>query len=66
LANRRFTLDWISLTEVSFDIVNHIPVSETSGKYRAISCYDGTDIPIIKILPRGQDYEETGSRMISR
>jgi hypothetical protein len=32
------------LTELSFDKVKHIPVSQKTPGFRAISCYDGTEI----------------------
>ena len=37
-------MDWLCLTEISFDRVKHLPVKPTSGNYRAIACYDGTEI----------------------
>ncbi|KAH7143414.1 kinase-like domain-containing protein [Dactylonectria macrodidyma] len=40
----RFTLEWLCLVELSFDRVKHIPVKETTPKFLAISCYDGTEI----------------------
>ncbi|KAK0663946.1 putative serine/threonine-protein kinase [Cercophora samala] len=40
----RFTLAWLSHTELSFDLVNHVPVKETTPGFRAIACYDGTEI----------------------
>ncbi|KAK4171416.1 putative serine/threonine-protein kinase [Triangularia setosa] len=40
----RFTLTWLSHTELSFDLVNHVPVKESTPGFRAIACYDGTEI----------------------
>ncbi|KAI9860489.1 MAG: hypothetical protein M1813_006148 [Trichoglossum hirsutum] len=40
----RFTLNWISLTEVAFDQVKHLGVKEGSSTWSVISCYDGTEI----------------------
>ncbi|KAI6778104.1 uncharacterized protein J7T54_001524 [Emericellopsis cladophorae] len=40
----RFTLDWLTLNEVSFDLVKHVPVKPSTPGFRAISCYDGTEI----------------------
>ncbi|KAK4639880.1 hypothetical protein QC761_700980 [Podospora bellae-mahoneyi] len=40
----RFTLAWLSHTELSFDLVSHVPVKETTPGFRAIACYDGTEI----------------------
>lgn len=40
----RFTIDWLTSTELSFDRVKHIPVLETAPGFRAVACYDGTEI----------------------
>ncbi|KAG9239394.1 calcium/calmodulin-dependent protein kinase [Amylocarpus encephaloides] len=40
----RFTVDWLCLTEVSFDKTKTIPVSQKSPGFRAIACYDGTEV----------------------
>ncbi|KAI8622929.1 kinase-like protein [Xylariaceae sp. FL1651] len=40
----RFTLDWLCLTELPFQGVKHIPVSSRTPGFRAIACYDGTEI----------------------
>ncbi|KAK4183353.1 putative serine/threonine-protein kinase, partial [Podospora australis] len=40
----RFTLTWLSHSELSFDLVKHVPVKETTPNFRAIACYDGTEI----------------------
>ncbi|TGJ80500.1 hypothetical protein E0Z10_g8265 [Xylaria hypoxylon] len=40
----RFTLNWLSLTELPFEGVKHVPVKSTTPGYRAIACYDGTEI----------------------
>ncbi|KAF3919244.1 hypothetical protein AA313_de0208621 [Arthrobotrys entomopaga] len=40
----RYDLDWICLTELPFARVKHIPVSAKTPKWRAIGCYDGTEI----------------------
>ncbi|KAK0719030.1 kinase-like domain-containing protein [Apiosordaria backusii] len=40
----RFTLTWLSHTELSFDLVKHVPVKETTPGFRAVACYDGTEI----------------------
>ena len=37
-------MDWLSFNEVSFDRVKHVPVSEKTPGFRAIACYDGTEI----------------------
>lgn len=40
----RLTLEWLSLIELPFDGVKHVPVKESTPGFRAISCYDGTQI----------------------
>ncbi|KAI1273132.1 kinase-like protein [Xylaria sp. FL0933] len=40
----RFTLDWLCLTELPFVGVKHVPVKSTTPGFRAISCFDGTEI----------------------
>src|SRR5690349_14296596 len=40
----RFTLEWLSHAELSFDRVKHVPVKESTPGFRAISCYDGQEI----------------------
>jgi len=35
---------WLTHTEISFDLVNHVPVNENTPKFLAIACYDGTQI----------------------
>ncbi|KAI0449502.1 kinase-like protein [Xylaria acuta] len=40
----RFTLNWLSLTELPFAGVRHVPVSSRTPGFRAIACYDGTEI----------------------
>ncbi|KAK4225590.1 putative serine/threonine-protein kinase [Podospora fimiseda] len=40
----RFTLDWLTHTELSFDLVRHVPVRESTPGFRAVTCYDGTEI----------------------
>ncbi|KAH6617484.1 kinase-like domain-containing protein [Chaetomium tenue] len=40
----RFTMEWLSLVELPFDGVKHVPVKESTPGFRAISCYDGTQI----------------------
>ncbi|KAJ3577490.1 hypothetical protein NPX13_g3077 [Xylaria arbuscula] len=40
----RFTLNWLCLTELPFAGVKHVPVKSTTPGFRAISCYDGTEI----------------------
>ncbi|KAI8944621.1 kinase-like protein [Xylaria longipes] len=40
----RFTLNWLSLTELPFAGVKHVPVSSRTPGFRAIACYDGTEI----------------------
>ncbi|KAI1747500.1 kinase-like protein [Xylaria castorea] len=40
----RFTLNWLSLTELPFVGVKHVPVSSRTPGFRAIACYDGTEI----------------------
>jgi hypothetical protein len=42
--HRRYTVNWICLTELRFEKVKKIPVSQRSPGYRAIGCYDGTEI----------------------
>jgi hypothetical protein len=34
----------ICLTEISFDKVKHIPVSQKTPGFRAVACHDGTEI----------------------
>jgi hypothetical protein len=41
---RRFTLRWLSVDELSFDRAKHIPVSARTPGFRAVACYDGTEI----------------------
>ncbi|KAK0621044.1 kinase-like domain-containing protein [Immersiella caudata] len=40
----RFSLTWLTHTEISFDLVKHVPVKESTPGFRAIACYDGTEI----------------------
>ncbi|KAI0505472.1 kinase-like protein [Xylaria bambusicola] len=40
----RFTLNWLCLSELPFEGVKHVPVKSTTPGFRAISCYDGTEI----------------------
>ncbi|KAJ8124518.1 hypothetical protein O1611_g9122 [Lasiodiplodia mahajangana] len=40
----RFTLRWLCLTELPFAGVRHVPVSSRTPGFRAIACYDGTEI----------------------
>ncbi|KAK5637118.1 hypothetical protein RRF57_012830 [Xylaria bambusicola] len=40
----RFTLNWLCLSELPFEGVRHVPVKSTTPGFRAISCYDGTEI----------------------
>ncbi|KAI1152794.1 kinase-like protein [Nemania diffusa] len=40
----RFTLNWLCLTELPFAGVRHVPVSSRTPGFRAIACYDGTEI----------------------
>ncbi|GAW16625.1 hypothetical protein ANO14919_060580 [Xylariales sp. No.14919] len=40
----RFTLNWLCLTELPFAGVKHVPVKSTTPGFRAIACYDGTEI----------------------
>ncbi|KXX81529.1 Serine/threonine-protein kinase 17B [Madurella mycetomatis] len=40
----RFTVNWLSHTELSFDRVKHVPVKESTPGFRAVACYDGTEI----------------------
>jgi hypothetical protein len=40
----RFTLEWLSFTELPFEGVKHVPVKETTPGFRAISCFDGQEI----------------------
>jgi hypothetical protein len=42
--SRRFDVDWLCLTEISFDKVKTIPVRQSTPGYRAVACYDGTEI----------------------
>jgi len=37
-------VDWVCLTEVSFDKVKHIPISRRTPGLHAIACFDGTEI----------------------
>ena len=37
-------MEWLSHKELSFDHVKHVPVKETTPGWRAIGCYDGTEI----------------------
>ncbi|KAJ2998563.1 hypothetical protein NUW58_g282 [Xylaria curta] len=40
----RFTLNWLCLTELPFAGVRNVPVSSRTPGFRAIACYDGTEI----------------------
>ncbi|KAK4235114.1 Serine/threonine-protein kinase 17B [Achaetomium macrosporum] len=40
----RFMLEWLSHTELSFDLVKHVPVKESTPGFRAISCFDRQEI----------------------
>ncbi|KAK4107344.1 kinase-like protein [Canariomyces notabilis] len=40
----RFMMEWLSHAVLSFDLVKHVPVKETTPRFRAIACYDGTEI----------------------
>jgi hypothetical protein len=40
----RFTLTWLSHRELTFDRVKHVPVKESTPGFRAIACYDRTEI----------------------
>jgi hypothetical protein len=40
----RFMMEWLSHAVLSFDLVKHVPVKETTPGFRAIACYDGTEI----------------------
>ncbi|KAK6533717.1 hypothetical protein TWF694_002648 [Orbilia ellipsospora] len=40
----RYDLDWICLNELPFARVKHVPVSSKTPNWRAIGCYDGTEI----------------------
>ena len=42
--SRRFDVDWLCLTEISFDKVKTIPVRQSTPGFRAVACYDGTEI----------------------
>ncbi len=42
--SRRFDVDWLYLTEISFDKVKTIPVRKSTPGFRAVACYDGTEI----------------------
>ena len=70
MAHRRFDLNWLCLTELSFDKVNHIPVSQRTPGFRAVACYDGTEISaesafeLLKVF--SSDERETTSRSISQ
>ncbi|KAK4447956.1 putative serine/threonine-protein kinase [Podospora aff. communis PSN243] len=40
----RFSITWLTHTEISFDLVKHVPVKESTPGFRAIACHDGTEI----------------------
>ncbi|KAK6503323.1 hypothetical protein TWF481_008346 [Arthrobotrys musiformis] len=40
----RYALNWICLTELPFARVKNVPVSAKTPNWRAIACYDGTEI----------------------
>ncbi|KAF2098974.1 hypothetical protein NA57DRAFT_76208 [Rhizodiscina lignyota] len=39
-----FTLDWICFNELPFSKVKHVPISQRKPGFRAISCFDGTEV----------------------
>ncbi|KAI1126258.1 kinase-like protein [Nemania abortiva] len=52
----RFTLNWLCLTELPFAGVRHVPVSSRTPGFRAIACYDGTEISAPSALELLQAY----------
>ncbi|KAK6339742.1 hypothetical protein TWF718_009136 [Orbilia javanica] len=40
----RYALEWICITELPFARVKNVPVSAKTPNWRAIACYDGTEI----------------------
>ncbi|KAI1302523.1 kinase-like protein [Xylaria venustula] len=65
----RFTLNWLTLTELPFAGVKHVPVKSTTPGFRAISCYDGTEISAPSAFELLQAYtareREEASQLIS-
>ncbi|KAI0965629.1 kinase-like protein [Xylaria arbuscula] len=65
----RFTLNWLSMTELPFAGVKHVPVKSTTPGFRAISCYDGTEISAPSAFELLQAYtareREEASQLIS-
>ena len=56
-------LDWICLTELSFDLVKHVPVKKETPGFRAISCPDGQEISAgsaYQLLKAFSEEEERG------
>lgn len=43
-AHRRFTLERLCLDELPFDRVSRVPARASTPGFRAIACYDGTEI----------------------
>lgn len=70
MTHRRFDLNWLCLTEISFDKVKHIPVSQRTPGFRAVACYDGTEISaesafeLLKVF--SSDERETTLRRIAQ
>lgn len=42
--HRRFSLTWLTHTEISYDLVKYVPVKESTPNYMAVACVDGTRI----------------------
>ncbi|KAI0400646.1 kinase-like protein [Xylaria palmicola] len=65
----RFTLRWLCLTELPFAGVRHVPVSSKTPGFRAIACYDGTEISVPSAFELLQAYtareREQASHLIS-
>ncbi|KAI0539441.1 kinase-like protein [Xylaria digitata] len=65
----RFTLNWLCLTELPFAGVKHVPVKSTTPGFRAIACYDGTEISASSAFELLQAYtareREAASQLVS-
>ncbi|KAI0478342.1 kinase-like protein [Xylaria cf. heliscus] len=65
----RFTLNWLTLAELPFVGVKHVPVSSRTPGFRAIACYDGTEISAPSAFELLQAYSarerELASQLVS-
>ncbi|KAI0202425.1 kinase-like protein [Astrocystis sublimbata] len=62
----RFTLNWLSLAELPFAGVKHVPVSSRTPGFRAIACYDGTEISAPSAFELLQAYSTRERELVSQ